>query len=94
MISGISSTNGMSNYFHGNLQSIQREIDSLKKLLVNVKNDDKLSDVERTKKIRDLENKIKKLEDLKVELNQSCSKNLYDEDKQRNFENRRIDIFA
>lgn len=94
MISGISSTNGMSNYFYGNLQSIQREIDSLKKLLVNVKNDDKLSDVERTKKIRDLENKIKKLEDLKTELNQSCSKNLYDEDKQRNFENRRIDIFA
>lgn len=84
----------MSNYFHTNLQSIQREIDSLKKLLVNVKNDDKLSDVERTKKIRDLENKIKKLEDLKAELNQSCSKNLYDEDKQRNFENRRIDIFA
>lgn len=64
----------MSNYFHTNLQSI------VKNLLVNVKNDDKLSDVERTKKIRDLENKIKKLEDLKAELNQSCSKNLYDEE--------------
>ena len=93
MISGISS-NGMSNYIYTNLQSVQREIDSLKKLLANVKNDDKLSDVERTKKIRDLENKIKKLEDLKTELNKSGSKNLEDEDKQKDFENRMIDILA
>ena len=93
MISGISS-NGMSNYIYTNLQSVQREIDSLKKLLANVKNDDKLSDVERTKKIRDLKNKIKKLEDLKAELNKSGSKNLEDEDKQKDFENRMIDILA